>query len=85
MFDKDDAQIGLLVFALYRLTLLWVVFQIDPIFTPRYTVLVTYGPSVLLLFALFGADQSWCLLDPRFVGNGRLKHMVKGVNAISAI
>lgn len=76
---------GWLAFRIYRLTLPWIVSQFSLQDMVRYTIAVFYGPSALLLLALFAAHRRWCFPDIRFIGDIRRQHVMQGIVAISAI
>lgn len=77
--------LGLLVYRIYRLTLPWIVSQFSLQDMVRYTIAVFYGPSALLLLALFAVHKRWCFPDIRFMGDIRRQHVVQGILAVSAI
>lgn len=77
--------LGLLAYRIYRLTLPWIVSQFSLQDMVRYTIAVFYGPSALLLLALFAVHKRWCFPDIRFMGGIRRQHVVQGILAVSAI
>ncbi|WP_334070733.1 CPBP family intramembrane glutamic endopeptidase [Burkholderia ambifaria] len=77
--------LGWLAFRIYRLTLPWIVGQFSRQDIVSYTIAVFYGPSALLLLALFAAHRRWCFPDIRFIGDIRRQHVVQGIAAVSAI
>ncbi|MBM2765047.1 CPBP family intramembrane glutamic endopeptidase [Burkholderia anthina] len=77
--------LGLLAYRIYRLTLPWIVSQFSLQDTVHYTIAVFYGPSALLLLALFAAHKRWYFPNIRFIGDIRHQHIVQGILAVSAI
>ena len=77
--------LGLLAYRIYRLTLPWIVSQFSLQYTVHHTIAVYYGPSALLLLALFAAHKHWCFPDIRIMGDIRRQHVMQGILAITAI
>lgn len=77
--------LGLMAYGAYRLILPTIVGQFSPLTRMDYMIPVYYGPSALLLLAMFAGHKRWCFPDIRFVGDVRAGLVVQGLLAVTAI
>jgi len=76
---------GLIAFGIYRLTLPMIQDMFSSSNQVNYWTLINYGPSALLLLAMFFVHKRCCHPDIRFVGKVSAKLVLQGVLAVTAL